>query len=334
LPRPRTLFFGTPAIAVPALRELQKHTDVVALVCQPDKPAGRDPTPQPPPTKRVALELGIPVHQPTKVKTPEFARWVREQEADAAVVLAYGRILTREVLDAPRLGCLNLHASLLPRYRGAAPIQWCIVRGETETGISLMQMDEGIDTGPVLATRRLPIGPEETAEQLSERMASLAAEVIRTDVLDALAGKLSPTPQDHAAATLAPLLTKEHGRVDWSLPAQAIHAQVRGFYPWPGAHSACRGKTLKLLETRVVTEKGVDGDPGTVLEAPRGRLWIACGQGALSLERGQLEGKKALSGEELLRGRAVQVGERLGLTRERPREDPRHPGEEPGQPRR
>ncbi len=312
--RPRTLFFGTPAIAVPALRELQKHTDVVALVCQPDKPVGRDPTPQPPPTKRAALELGIPVHQPTKVKTPEFARWVREQEVDAAVVLAYGRILTREVLDAPRLGCLNLHASLLPRYRGAAPIQWCIVRGETETGISLMQMDEGIDTGPVLATRRLPIGPEETAEQLSERMATLAAEVIRTDVLDALAGKLSPTPQDHAAATLAPILTKEHGRVDWSLPAQAIHDQVRGFYPWPGACSTSRGKTLKLLESRVVTEKGVGGDPGTVLDAPRGRLWIACGQGAISLERGQLEGKKALSGEELLRGRAVQVGERLGLT--------------------
>ncbi|MCS6898794.1 MAG: methionyl-tRNA formyltransferase [Myxococcales bacterium] len=310
--RPRTLFFGTPALAIPALRALHACTEVVALVCQPDKPVGRDPTPQPPPTKRVALELGIPVHQPVKVKTPEFAAWVRDQKVDAAVVLAYGRILTREVLEAPRLGCLNLHASLLPKYRGAAPIQWSIVHGETETGISLMQMDEGIDTGPVLAMRRLPIGPEETAEQLTERMADLAAEVVRTDFLDALAGKLSPIPQDHSAATLAPILTREHGRVDWSRSAQAVHDHIRGFYPWPGAYTTGRGKTLKLLEARVVREPGVGGVPGLVLAAPRGKLWIACGQGVISLERGQLEGKKALSGEELLRGRAVQVGDRLG----------------------
>jgi len=310
--KPRTLFFGTPDIAVPALRALHELTEVVAVVCQPDKALGRDPTPQPPATKRAALELGLPVHQPTKVKTPDFARWVRDQRADAAVVLAYGRILTREVLDTPRLGCLNLHASLLPRYRGAAPIQWAIVQGEAETGICLMQMDEGIDTGPVLAVRRLAIGPEETAEQLSGRMAQLAAEVVRTDVLDALAGKLSPTPQDHAAATLAPILTKEHGLIDWGRPAAAIHDQVRGFYPWPGAYTASKGRAFKVLEARVVTEPGVGGEPGVVLDAPKNKLWVACGQGALSIELGQLEGKKALPAGDLLRGRAAVVGERLG----------------------
>lgn len=310
--RPRTIFFGTPDIAVPALRVLHEHTEVVAVVCQPDKPAGRDPAPQPPPTKRVAIELGLPVHQPVKVKTPDFAAWVREQRADAAVVLAYGRILTREVLDTPRLGCLNLHASLLPKYRGAAPIQWCIVRGETETGICLMQMDEGIDTGPVLATRRLPVGPDETAEQLTARMADLAAEVIRTDVLDALAGKLTPVPQDSDAASYAPILTKEHGRVDWTRSPRAIRDQVRGFHPWPGAYTTVRGKTFKILEARVLDEPDVKGPPGTVLEGPRGRLWVACGEGALSVERGQLEGKKALSADDLLRGRAVQFGDVLG----------------------
>lgn len=310
--RPRTIFFGTPDIAVPALRALHESTEVVAVVCQPDKPAGRDPTPQPPPTKRVALELGIPVHQPSRVKTPDFAAWVREQRADAAVVLAYGRILTREVLDTPRLGCLNLHASLLPRYRGAAPIQWCIVNGETETGICLMQMDEGIDTGPVLATRRILIGPDETADLLTARMAELAAEVVRIDVMDAIAGKLAPVPQDHSASTYAPILTKEHGRVDWTKSARALRDQVRGFHPWPGAYTTVRGKTFKILEARVLDEPGMSGAPGTVLEAPRGRLWIACGDGVLAVERGQLEGKKALPADELLRGRAVQFGEVLG----------------------
>lgn len=310
--RARTLFFGTPEIAVPALRALHELTEVVAVVCQPDKALGRDPNPQPPPTKRAALELGLPVHQPTKVKTPDFAQWVRDQRADAAVVLAYGRILTREVLDIPRLGCLNLHASLLPKYRGAAPIQWAVVNGETETGICLMQMDEGIDTGPVLAVRRLPIGPDETADQLADRMAQLAAEVVRHDVMAALAGQLTPTPQDHAAATLAPILSKEHGRLDWTRPAQALRDQIRGFHPWPGAYTSSKGKTLKVLEASVVSEPSARGEPGRVLVAPKGKLWVACGQGALSIDRGQLEGKKALPADELMRGRAVVEGETLG----------------------
>lgn len=284
----RVIFFGTPEIAVPALRALHEVAEVVAVVCQPDKPAGRDPAPQAPPTKKTATELGLPVHQPVKVKTPDFAAWVREQRADAGVVLAYGRILTREVLDTPRLGCINLHASLLPRYRGAAPIQWAIVNGEAETGICLMQMDEGIDTGPVMASRRLAIGPDETAEQLTDRMAGLAAEIVRTDLLDALAGRLSPAPQDHASATLAPILTKEHGRIDWSKSARQVHDHARGFFPWPGAVTTSKGKAFKVIETRVVTEATPEARPGQVLDAPRGQLWVACGRGALSVLRGQL----------------------------------------------
>ena len=312
MPRPRTIFFGTPAIAVPTLEALAAETDVVAVVCQPDKPAGRDPSPQPPPVKRAALALGLPVHQPAKVKTPEFAAWVREQRADAAIVLAYGRILTREVLDTPRLGCLNLHASLLPRYRGAAPIQWAIVRGERETGFCLMQMDEGIDTGAVLAVRRLGIGPDETADELAERMAQLAASMVTTDVRAALAGELTATPQDSALATHAPILTREHGLLDWSKTAQEVHDQVRGLHPWPGTTTTVKGKTLKVITTRLVDDPAVSGAPGTVLPSPKDRLFVACGTGAVSLERGQLEGRKAVTGAELRQGRALTEGDVLG----------------------
>jgi methionyl-tRNA formyltransferase len=313
--KPRVLFFGTPEIAVPTLRALHEVATVVAVVCQPDKPAGRDPSPQPPATKRAAIELGLPVHQPVKVRVPEFAAWVREQQADAGLVFAYGRILTREVLDIPRVGCLNLHASILPRYRGAAPINWAIVRGERETGISLMQMDEGIDTGPVLATRSLPIGPDETAESLARRLAELGAEMTRAEVLAAIRGELSPTPQDHSAATMAPILDREHGRIDWTRQAQEIHDQVRGFFPWPGASTTARGKALKIIETSRAVLPAVlaaGGEPGEVRQGPGERLWVRCGDGFLEVVRAQLEGRKALGGPELFRGRAVEPGQRLG----------------------
>lgn len=176
-----------------------------------------------------------------------------------------------------------------------------------------MQMDEGIDTGPVLATRRISIGPEEDAEQLTERMAELAAEVVRTDVQESLAGKLTPTPQDNNIASYAPILTREHARIDWTRSAQAIQNQLRGFYPWPGASSTLRGKTFKILRANVLNEAGVQGPPGTVLEAPRGRLWIACRESVLEVIQGQMEGRKALSAEELLRGRAMQAGDVLGV---------------------
>lgn len=308
----RALFFGTPAIAVPALDALSEIAEIACVVCQPDRPAGRGLELRAPPVKVRALERGLDVRQPTKVKTPEFAAELAELGADVALVMAYGRILPKAVLEAPRRGCMNLHASLLPKYRGAAPITWAIVRGETETGISLMQMDEGCDTGPVFSRHAIPIGDSMNAEELSTALASLAAQVVRSDLARAVAGKLTAEPQDEALATSAPLLEKEDGIIDFSKPARTVHDHVRGMTPWPGASTALRGKRLKILQTRVIAETGVEGPPGRVLVADRSRLEVACGEGALQIDRAQLEGKKALEASELVRGRVLSAGDELG----------------------
>lgn len=311
----RALFFGTPDIAVPALEALTRIADVRAVVCQPDKPSGRGLALRAPAVKARALELGLVVEQPTKVRTPEFAEWVRAQEADVALVMAYGRILPKAVLEAPRRGCVNLHASILPKYRGAAPITWAVVDGETSSGVSLMQMDEGMDTGPVFAIHRLPIGPNMTAGELSDALAALAAEVVATDLARAVAGELVAVPQVEAEATHARMLEKEDGRVDFARSAQRVHDHVRGMSPWPGAFTTIgppgAAKLFKLLETR-----RLDGDagapPGTVVIAHRGRIEIACGEGRVELVRAQAEGKKALPAAELVGGRAVVEGMVLG----------------------
>lgn len=309
----RALFFGTPEIAVPSLEALHEIAEIAGVVCQPDRPAGRGLTLTAPPVKVRALELGLPVSQPSKVKTPEFAAWVKEQDADVAVVIAYGRILPPAVLDAPKKGCLNLHASLLPKYRGAAPITWVIVNGESETGICLMQMDPGMDTGPVLSTHRLPIGPEMTADELSIALGELAALVVKSDVPRALRGELPAIPQRHEEATLAPMLEKEHGRIPWAKPARAVHDHVRGMTSWPGAFTALDGKTLKVLESRVAEGAGTLAPPGTVVRATKHGVVVACGEGALSIHRAQLEGKKALGAAELVGGRTLREGQILGV---------------------
>jgi methionyl-tRNA formyltransferase len=252
------------------------------------------------------------VVQPAKIRTPEFAAWVRDAGADVALVIAYGRILPPAVLQAPRRGCLNLHASILPKYRGAAPITWAIVRGETETGISLMQMDEGMDTGPVFSIHRLPIGAETTAGELTVALGQLAAEVVRADLARAVSGDLAATPQDDAGATTAPILEKEQGRIPWSRPAKGVHDHVRGMTPWPGAFTQAQGKTLKLLESRVGAAEGDAGPPGTVLVAGRQGIEVACGGGTLRILRAQVEGRKALGAAELAGGRAVTAGSVLG----------------------
>jgi methionyl-tRNA formyltransferase len=308
----RALFFGTPAIAVPALDALASLAEIAGVVCQPDRPAGRGLALQPPPVKVRAQELGLPVMQPQKVRTPDFAAWVREAAADVALVIAYGRILPLAVLEAPRRGCLNLHASILPRYRGAAPITWAIVRGETETGISLMQMDEGMDTGPVLSIHRLPIGPETTAGELTVSLGTLAAEVVRADLERAVEGALAPVTQDHAAATMAPILEKEQGRIPWASAAPAVHDHVRGMTPWPGAFTTAGGKVLKVLESRVGAAAGAAGAAGTVVTASRQGIEVACGEGTLRILRAQVEGRKALAAAELVGGRAVVEGMALG----------------------
>lgn len=308
----RALFFGTPAISVPALDALHAIAEIPLVVCQPDRPAGRGLELRAPPVKQRALELGLRVEQPSKVKTPEFARLIAETNADVALVIAYGRILPKAVLEAPRRGCMNLHASILPKYRGAAPITWAVVNGERETGVCLMQMDEGMDTGPVFSTHRIPIGEDMTADELYVQLGELAARVVREDLARAVSGELVATPQDHAAATMAPMLEKEHGRIDWSKPARMVHDHVRGMTSWPGAFTTCAGKGLKVLATKVATEQGVRGTPGEIIAADKWGAEIACGTGTITLVRGQLEGRKPLSAQELVAGRALAKGMILG----------------------
>ena len=308
----RALFFGTPDIAVPSLRSLRTVADVPAVVCQPDRPAGRGLQLQAPAVKVAAMELGIPVVQPTKIRTPEFCAWIAEQRADVAIVLAYGRILPPAVLAAPARGCLNLHASILPRYRGAAPINWAIVRGETETGMSLMQMDEGLDTGPVFTVQRIPIGENETAGELAVRLGALAAELVARDVPRVVRGELAATAQDHAAATLAPLLEKEHGRIDWEKSTAEVHNHVRGMSPWPSAFTRVGSKLLKVLATRRTTFAPPSAPPGTIVAADASGVLIACADGVIELLRAQVEGKKPLDARDLVAGRTLTRGARLG----------------------
>ena len=308
----RALFFGTPSIAVPALSALAEIADIRAVICQPDRPSGRGLEQKPSPVKARAVELGIHVEQPLKVRTPEFADWIRAHDADVALVIAYGRILPPAVLSAPRRGCINLHASLLPKYRGAAPITWAIVRGEAETGISVMQMDEGMDTGPVFTRTAIPIGPEMTADELGVALGQLAAELVGRDLPRIVRGELTAEPQDHAAATLAPILEKENGRIDFARPARAVHDHVRGMTPWPGAFTSVEGKTLKILESRIGSETAGAAPPGTVIVAGKRGIEIACGAGSLSILRAQLEGRKPLGAAELLGGRALREGQILG----------------------
>ncbi len=307
----RAVFFGTPDIAVSALDALAEIATVVAVVCQPDRPAGRGLELKAPAVKARALALGLDVTQPTKVRTAEFAAWLASLEADVALVMAYGRILPKGVLDAPKKGCMNLHASLLPKYRGAAPITWAVVDGETESGVSLMQMDEGMDTGPVFSRHRVPLGPDTSAGELSSALAACAADVVRTDLARALAGELRATPQDESLATHARMLDKADGKIDFEKTAKAVHDHVRGMTPWPGAFTTLGGKLFKFLETHLL-EVPAGGAPGTVVVASKGIVEVACGAGRIAVVRGQLEGKKPLGASDLVAGRALAEGARFG----------------------
>jgi len=308
----RAVFFGTPQIAVPALRALTQVAEVAAVVCQPDRPSGRGLKVASPPIKEAALELGLSVHQPTKVRTGELATWLREKNADVALVMAYGRILPADVLAAPRRGAMNLHASLLPRYRGAAPINWVIVNGEVQTGISLMQMDEGLDTGPVFSRHALDLAETETAGTLAERIATLGAHVVRADLAAAVDGRLTAEPQDPTLASHAPLIERHHLQVDWGRPAVEIARLVRGMAPRPGAFTLLAGKVLRLHETRAVLGPMAPGAaPGTVSVLGK-RALVATGTGTLELVNAQVEGKKALMAVDLINGRVLSDGLVLG----------------------
>ncbi len=306
MPRPRIVFMGTPALALPSLEACRRVGEVVAVVTQPDRPRDRGQAVQPSPVKAAAEAAGIPVLQPLKLKGEDFARTLVDLKPEVTVVTAYGRILPGEVLAAPRLGSLNVHASLLPRWRGAAPIQWALAEGDVETGVCLMRMEAGLDTGPVLAVRREAIRDDDTAETLGARLAGLGGELLREALPRFLAGELASVPQSPLGVTLARAVKRSDGWLDFGRPAAVLERRVRAFTPWPGAWTTLSGHVLKVHRARVGT---LEGPPGTVLRA-NGGLEVACGEGSLLLLELQAEGKRRLLVEDFLRGHRLVPGTR------------------------
>jgi methionyl-tRNA formyltransferase len=302
---------GTPGFAVSSLAVLAEMAEVTLVLCNPDRPAGRGRSLASPPVKVEAMRRGIPVFQPEKARHPDAVARIAAEAPDLIVVVAYGHILPKSILDIPRLGCINVHASLLPRYRGAAPINWAVARGETVTGITIMRMDEGMDTGPMLHVREMPIGEEDTAETMFPKLSRLGAESLREALHKLREATLVETPQDAALATYAPLLTKEHGRIDWSRPAAEIRNLVRGMTPWPSGFALHAGKTLKVHASAVAAESAPAGEPGAVVALGRDGISVACGEGVLRLQVVQPEGGKAMDAWAYAQGRRVSTGERL-----------------------
>ena len=296
----RLVFMGTPHFSVPPLRALAKAGhDIAGVVTRIDKPAGRGRTLSPPAVKIAALELGLEVYQPKRVRDPEAIEGILRLAPEVIVVAAYGQILPKEILMFPRYGCINIHASLLPLYRGAAPINWAIIRGETRTGNTIMQMDEGLDTGAILLQEAIPVDPKDTAGTLTEKLSVLGAKLI-TEALPLIeAEKLAPVQQDDSKATLAPLLKKEDGLINWALSASEIHNRVRGLTPWPGAYTFVRGTMVKILETEVLRGSG---DPGRIYQGTQGALDVGTGSGRLHVVRVQPAGKKPMDAADFLRG--------------------------------
>ena len=311
----KLVFCGTPSFAVPTLKlAMRAGYNIALVVTQPDRPAGRGQQITVPPVKTTAIESGIRVVQPEKIRNNEELR--AELEAirpDAILVVAYGRIIPRWMLDLPQLGNLNLHASLLPKYRGAAPIQWAVANGEPSTGATTMRLDEGLDTGDILLQREMTIAPDMTSVDLFPLLAEMGADLMMETLRGLAEGTINPRPQDHSQATLAPLLTREDGRMDFSLPSMTVYNRWRGFQPWPGAWTLLHGKKLsvhRLLPTEVIG--GRDRLPGEVHVA-EGTLFVACGEGTwVELVEVQPEGKRRMTAGEFLRGHPLQSGVHLG----------------------
>ena len=309
----RLVFCGTPAFAVPTLQALRAAGHGIELVlCQPDRPSGRGLALTVPPVKQAALEAGIEVLQPEKIRTnAELQSRLEAMRPDAIIVVAYGRLIPRWMLDLPRYGNLNLHGSLLPKYRGAAPIQWAVANGEKITGVTTMRLDEGMDTGGMLLRRELPIGPADTAEDLFFRLAALGAPLMVETLAGLEAGEIAPQKQDDSLATSAPMLTRDDGRVDPARAAQSIYDRWRGFQPWPGAWTTVRGKKLTFHQLRL--RHSPQGGESGVFRVEGDRLFFAAGDGvSLEVTELQLEGKRRMAVADLLRGHGVVDGDRLG----------------------
>lgn len=305
--RLRVVFMGTPDFALPSFEALAESEEVIVAVTQPDRPKGRGEVLTPPPIKVAALKRSIPLFQPERIrKDPEFLRQLAQLKPDLIVVVAFGQILPESVLKIPRHGCINVHASLLPKYRGAAPIQWAIIRGEQETGITTIQMDPGMDTGPMLLRHPVPIEPDDTTATLAPRLSKIGASVMVETLALLKKGKLIPIPQDHSQATLAPLLKKEDGLIRWEESAEAIFNRARGVEPWPGTTTFYQGKRWKVTKFLVGDRKGRWGQPGEILRLSEKGLEVAAGMGYILINELQPEGGRRMTVREYAAGHPIQ----------------------------
>lgn len=310
----RIVFMGTPDFAVPSLRALVEsgRYDVVGVVCQPDRPKGRSGRLQPCPVKEYALLKGIPVFQFERIRRPEGVEAMRGLAPDAWVTAAFGQILSQELLDIPRIGTINVHASLLPAYRGSAPINWCLINGERETGITTMLTDKGMDTGDMLLRVKTPIDPQETAGELTERLSVMGAKLLLETLQAIEAGNCPREAQDPEKASYYPLLKKETGRIDWTASAARVANLVRGVNPWPGAWTEMDGGVLKIWKAEASQEKASAVPGEVILSDPKQGLVVATGEGSLELTEIQAPGSKRMNAKDYLRGHAILVGTRLG----------------------
>jgi methionyl-tRNA formyltransferase len=303
------VFMGTPGAAALSLEQLLKGPDpVVGVVTQPDRPAGRGQRSIPSPVRRVAESHQIPVATPEKLRVPAFLETLRSWAPELIVVVAYGRILPRSVLDLPAQGCLNVHYSLLPKYRGAAPVAWAILNGDEKSGVTTMRLVEKMDAGPVFLQAELPLAPDETTASLEAKLVPIGARLLWETIQGLKNGSITPKPQREEEATYASMLKKEDGRIDWTQPAKSIERRVRAYYPWPSAYTYLKGKLLKIYRAAVIAEEA-GALPGEVVRADKGGLWVVTGAGILSLEEVQLENRKRLTGAEFLKGARIEKGE-------------------------
>ena len=307
----RIAFLGTPEFAVPSLeRCVEAGYEVVAVVTQPDKPKGRGKKLTPPPVKVRAIELGLDVHQPAKIKPPEVTEWFRGLDVEAMAVVAYGKIIPQSIIDIPRLGLVNVHGSLLPKYRGAAPIEWAVIEGESTTGVTTMLIDAGMDSGDMLLKQETEVGPDDTAVEVRGRLSLLGADLLVQTLRGLERGTISPVPQEHELATHAPMLKKETGLIDWRWPARTIHNRVRGLQPWPGAYTSFRGQQLHIWKSCVSEQTG-EGAPGT-MRIDKRRAAVVCGEGSvLELLEVQMQGRKRIPASAFINGQRPEDGERL-----------------------
>lgn len=306
----KIIFMGTPEFAVPCLKSLTESDDkVIAVVCQTDKPVGRKRELSKPPVKKFAESLNIPVIQPSKIKNnEEFFGKLKDHSPDLICVAAYGKILPIEILELPKYGCINVHSSILPKYRGAAPINWAIINGETKTGITTMLMDEGMDTGDILLTEETIIDINDTSETLSLRLSEIGASLLIKTISELKNCNLKPIKQNDSLSSLAPMLKKEHGNIDWTKTAIEIRNQIRGLLPWPVAFTHLNGKMLKIFDAAISDESD---NPGHVIQSDKKILRISCTKGSLDLLQVQLEGNKKMDIKSFLMGRQIEIGTTL-----------------------